>query len=68
MCSFVPQTNSVVTIGLIFFINGHISIPNIKNNQYFVFLVWIIFPNIFINNIIHIIGAFSETFRMMKMS
>ena len=66
MFSFLPQINSVVTIVLIFFVTAHISIPSIKNNQYFVFLVWIIFSNIFIN-IIHIIGEFNETFRIMKM-
>ena len=54
MFSFLPLINNSGTTGLRFFITKPISNHIIKYNQYFIFLVWIIFFNIFIN-IIHII-------------
>ena len=52
--SFLPPINNSATIELSFSITKHISNHIIKCNQYFPFLIWIVFFNILIN-IIHII-------------
>ena len=64
MFSFLPLINNSDTTGLSFFITKHISNQIITNDQYFMFLIWILFFNIFIN-IIHIIRVLNKTFRII---
>ena len=66
MFSFVPQINHSVTIELKFCITKHISNHIIKNDQYFLFFIWIIIFNVFIN-ITLIIPVFNKSFIMIQM-
>ena len=63
MFSFLPLINNLVTIGLCILL-PHISNYIIKYNRYFLYFIWVIFFNIFIN-IIHINWVLDLSFRIL---